>query len=109
VLTAGLFVRVQLPLGDPRNHVLIPERAIGTDLGQKYVLVANKDNVAEYRKVLLGSRTEDGLRVVVEGLSPDDSVIVNGMQHARPGVTVNPRQAESEKSTASLDSPAKAK
>ena len=105
ILTAGLFVRVRLPMGDPQPRVLVPERAIGTDQGQKYLLIVKRDNTVEYRKVTLGARHGDGLRVIEQGLSADDSVIVNGIQRARPGITVNPRPAEEQTTTAKRDSP----
>jgi len=92
-LIPGLFVRVQLPTSEPRNHVLIPDRAVGTDLGQKYLMVVDEKNVAQYRNVTLGVRTPDGLRIVEKGLSPGESIIVDGLQRARPGVTVDPHTA----------------
>jgi len=52
-------------------------------LNQKYVLALGKDNKLEYRAVKLGPMTE-GLRVVREGLQPGDSIVVNGLQRARP-------------------------
>jgi RND family efflux transporter MFP subunit len=91
--TPGLFARVRIPVGDKYQALLVPERAIGTDQGQKYVLAVNKENVVEYRAVKLG-RLHDGLRVIQDGLKPDDLVIVNGIQRARPGVSVTPQRTE---------------
>lgn len=91
--TPGLFARVRVPVGDKYQALLVPERAIGTDQGQKYVLAVNKENVVEYRAVKLG-RLHDGLRVIQDGLKPDDLIIVNGIQRARPGVPVTPQRAE---------------
>jgi RND family efflux transporter MFP subunit len=94
-LLAGLFVRVRVPLGEPRPALLVAERALGSDQGQRYLLVSNAQNVVEYRPVQIGSR--DGrLRVITDGLRPDDWVIVNGLQRVRPGVTVKPVQAPTE-------------
>jgi RND family efflux transporter MFP subunit len=89
--TPGLFVRVRLPFGEPRRGVLVTERAVGADQDRKYVLVVSDKNVVEYRQVKLGPVVE-GLRVVSEGLAPSDWVIVNGIQRARPGITVAPQR-----------------
>ena len=91
LLAPGLFVRVRLPLGPPRPAVLVTERAIGTDQDRKFVLVVNAQNVVEYRPVTLGAR-HGSLRVVLSGLGAEDWVVVNGVQRARPGVTVTPQR-----------------
>jgi RND family efflux transporter MFP subunit len=91
--TPGLFARVRVPVGDQYQAVMVPERAIGTDQGQKYLLAVNDKNVVEYRAVTLG-RLHDSLRVIQEGLKPSDLIIVNGIQRARPGLTVTPQRVE---------------
>ena len=73
--------------------MLVPDRAIGTDQGQKYLLAVNDKNVVEYRAVKMG-RLYDGLRVIQEGIKPGELVIVNGIQRARPGLTVDPQRVE---------------
>jgi RND family efflux transporter MFP subunit len=88
-LTPGLFVRLQLAGGAHYRGLLIQDRAVGTDLGKKFVYVVGADNAVEYRTVTLGPLS-DGLRVVQEGLKPGDRVIVNGLQRVRPGVKVAP-------------------
>jgi RND family efflux transporter MFP subunit len=88
-LTPGLFVRVRIPFGKPRQALMISERAIGTDQRQKYLLTVNKKNVAEYRPIKLGS-SQNGLRVIESGIQAEDRVIVNGLLRVRPGMTVNP-------------------
>src|SRR5262249_12399911 len=80
------FVRIKVEAGDPYKALLVSERAIGSDQGNKYVLVV-KDNKVEYRPVKTGV-FRDGLRVITEGVGPDDRVIVNGMARVRPGGTV---------------------
>jgi RND family efflux transporter MFP subunit len=87
----GQFVRVRVPIGDPKPGVLVVDRAIATDQDRKYVLVVNDKNVVEYRPVQLGA-IHGGLRAVTEGLAANDWVIVNGIQRARPGVTVAPQK-----------------
>jgi RND family efflux transporter MFP subunit len=93
LFTPGLFARVRVPVGDKYRAVMVPERAIGTDQGQKYLLAVNDKNVVEYRAVKLG-RLHDSLRVIQEGLKPGEQIIVNGIQRARPGVTVTPQRVE---------------
>ncbi len=85
--TPGLFARIKLVSLDAYDAVLIDERAIGTDLGKKYVLVLKPDSTLEYRPIELGPNV-DGLRVVEQGLKADDVVVVNGLQHVMPGIKV---------------------
>jgi RND family efflux transporter MFP subunit len=89
-LLPGYFVRVRLPLGPPEQALFVPEVAVGSDQGGRYVLVVNKDNVVEQRKVELGE-VVDGKRVVASGLKPDDRVIVAGLLRAVPGQKVDPQ------------------
>lgn len=85
----GLFARIRLPLRVTAGAVLVPESAIGTDLGGKYLLVVGSDNVVELRHVQLGQQ-EGTLRVINEGLEHGEQIIVAGIQRARPGLPVNP-------------------
>ncbi len=87
--TPGLFVRVRLVGGEDQESVLIEDRAVGTDLSKKFVLTLTADNRIEYRLVELGPEI-DGLRVVTRGLAPSDIIVVNGLQHVRPGQIVAP-------------------
>jgi RND family efflux transporter MFP subunit len=91
LLAPGLFVRVRMPMGPPRRSLLVTDRAIGTDQGNKFLYVVNDQSVAEYRAVKLGATTDDGLRVISEGLNANDRVIINGIQRVRPGLTVKPQ------------------
>lgn len=94
VFKPGLFARVQLPVSKPYEALLVSQLAIGTDQGQKYVMTVNDKGVAERRFVRLGPTQQDGLQVVSEGLQPQDWIIVNGLQRARPGKPVTPQRAE---------------
>ena len=85
--TPGLFARIKLVADDSYNAILIDERAVGNDLGKKFVLVLKPDSTVEYRPVTLGTRIE-GLRVVEEGLQPADTIVVNGLQHVMAGAKV---------------------
>ena len=86
--TPGLFVRLKLVSPRRYSAALVDDRAIGTDLGRKFVFVVNDQNVVEYRPVTTG-RAIEGLRVVTGGLETGDVVVVNGVQRIQPGVTVN--------------------
>ena len=88
-LVPGLFARVRLPVSAPENTVLVSERAIGTDQSQKFVLTVAKDNTVAYRSVKVGASV-DGKRVIRSGLKPGETIIVNGLQRVRPGMTVAP-------------------
>lgn len=87
--TPGLFARIRLVGGDGAETVLIEDRAVGTDLGKKFVLVLKGDNSLESRFVELGPEIE-GLRVVKQGLAAGDVIVINGLQHVHPGQTVAP-------------------
>ncbi len=89
-LSPGYFARVRVPIGDPHKALLITERALDTDQGQKIVYVLDKDNKVASRPVRLGA-LHDGLREITDGLKSGERVIVNGLQLVRPGVVVEPK------------------
>lgn len=90
-LIPGLFVRIRAPIGQPQQRLLVEKRAIGTDQRGDYLLVVNDKNVVEYRLVKLGLST-DGMRVIEQGVEADEWIVVNGLQRARPGATVDPER-----------------
>src|SRR5262249_30914230 len=104
--TPGLFARIKLVGGQERDTILIDERAVGTDLGKKFVLALKQDNTLEYRPVTLGANL-DGLRVVSQGLAAGDVIVVNGLQHVRPGAPVTPQRVamEANASVAQVSAP----
>jgi len=87
-LTPGLFVRLRLPGTATYRGVLVEDRAVGTDLDRRFVLVVGADKKVEARTVTLGPLV-DGLRVVREGLAAGELVVVNGLQRVRPGMQVD--------------------
>jgi multidrug efflux system membrane fusion protein len=89
--TPGLFARVRLVAGPATDTVLIDGRAIGTDLDKRFVLVLKSDHRVAYRQVELG-RKIGNLRVVRRGLERGDTIVVNGLQHIKPGAKVKPRR-----------------
>ena len=94
-LLAGMFIRMQIPTSGETDGLLVTDRAVGSDQGQKFVLLVGADGKVEQRNVTLG-QTVDGLRVVTNGLKPDDQVIVNGIMKARPGGQVKPENGKME-------------
>jgi RND family efflux transporter MFP subunit len=92
LLTPGLFVRVQLKGRGPYSALLIPDEAIGTDQSKRFVMVVDKEGLAQRRFITTG-RLYDGLRAVEEGLTPDDRVIVSGLMRVRPGMPVKIKEA----------------
>ena len=88
-LIPGLFAKVRVPISEPEATLLISEAAIGTDQSQKFVLTVGKDNTVNYRTVTLGGSYADK-RIVRGGISAGDEIIVKGLQHVRPGMTVAP-------------------
>lgn len=90
-LVPGQFVRVQLA-GAAADSLLVPEKAIGTDQGQRYVLVVRPDQQVEYRAVKIGASHADQ-RVIAAGLQAGEQVIVSGLMKIRPGMKVKPQAA----------------
>ena len=88
MLTPGLFARVRITGSGQYKALLLPDEAFGTDQTQRFAFVVNDQNTVEYRQVELGPMS-DGLRVVRNGLKPEDWVIVNGVQRVRPGAKVD--------------------
>lgn len=93
MLLPGMFVRVKLPLGSPREAPLVAERAITNDQGQTFVYIVDDQDQVQYRKVRLGRTTDDGLCVVEEGITSGDRVIVSGIQFAKQGEKVQVEEA----------------
>lgn len=90
VIYPGQTGRARLIGSGEYDAVLVPDDIIGTDQSRKFVLVVGEDNTAQMRFVTLGPLRDNGLRIIREGLSTDDTVIINGIQRARPGNPVTP-------------------
>lgn len=88
--TPGLFARLKLVGSGTYKATLVNDKAIGTDQSKKFVLVVGADSKALYREVKLGPMI-DGLRVVRQGLSGGETIVVNGLQRVRPGDAVTPQ------------------
>ena len=90
VLVPGNFVRVRVGAADEHDSVLVPDASLGSDQGGRYLLVLDKENVVEQRKVTIGPKVGD-LRVIENGLKPDDRIVVAGILRAIPGQKVDPQ------------------
>ena len=88
VLLPGMFVRLRVPL-DTAPALLVPNIALLSNQSGRYALVANEKDVVEVRQVKIGA-LDGSMRVVLEGLTPSDRVVVDGLQRARPGAVVKP-------------------
>jgi RND family efflux transporter MFP subunit len=89
-LLPGYFGRVRVPIGFPHQALLVSDRALDSDQGQKILYVVNEKNEVVSRPVRLGA-LHDGLREITDGLMSGERVIVNGLQQVRPGITVEPK------------------
>ncbi len=94
----GQFGRVRLIGSAPYEALLLPDTAIATDQSRKIVFVVKADDTVEAKAVTLGP-LDEGLRVIREGLKPDDRVIVDGLQRARVGAKVSPHPVPADSKT----------
>ncbi|MFG1391997.1 efflux RND transporter periplasmic adaptor subunit [Xanthobacter agilis] len=103
----GMFARIRLNSSDPHEVMVVPDAAIGTEQVKKFVYVVGPDNTVSQRFVTLGATVGDQ-RAILEGLTPQDVVVVNGLMRVRPGVTVTPQMADAPKADAPKADAAKA-
>jgi len=104
----GMFARIRLDSSAPFEALVVPDAAIGSEQVKKFVFVVGPENKIEQRFVTLGALV-DGQRVIREGLSKEDKVVVNGLMRVRPGVTVNPQVADAGAAGAPAGAPQQAK
>src|SRR5580693_4440401 len=92
-LLPGFFARIRVPTAvGATADFIIPDRVIGEDQAGKYVLVVNKDNVVEQRRITVGQLLVGGLRVIATGLTADDRVVLTTNGKAVPGGKVVPKE-----------------
>jgi multidrug efflux system membrane fusion protein len=89
LLSPGMFVRIRVPISPSHQAILISQDAVGTDQNLNFVYVVDQDNKVVRRDVTLGT-IHDNLQVIDKGLQPDERLVITGVQHVRPGMTVNP-------------------
>jgi len=88
-LIPGLFAKIKLVGSASYNGILIDDKAVGTDLNNKFVLVVDDKQQLQYRPVTLGEKV-GGLRIVTSGLKATETIVVNGLQRVRPTMQVTP-------------------
>lgn len=86
-LLPGQHIKVNLRDKNAKDVIVIPRRAVQTDLEGDFAMVMTDGNVAERRNVKLGPQVEQGI-IINEGLEQDDTVITQGLQRVRNGVEV---------------------
>ncbi|MBV9457546.1 MAG: efflux RND transporter periplasmic adaptor subunit [Bradyrhizobium sp.] len=101
----GYFVRVRVPYDQQSEALLVPDTALGSDQGGRYVLVVAADNAVEQRKVEIGPIEDGALRVIETGLKPDDRVVIAGLLKAIPGQKVDPQLQKIEAPMADASKP----
>lgn len=87
LMSPGFFARVRIPGSGDYEAMLVRDTAIGSDQGRPFVYVVGADGKAVARSVVTGP-LEEGLRIVREGLKPEDRVVINGLMSVRPGQPV---------------------
>ncbi|OBZ94896.1 hemolysin secretion protein D [Pararhizobium polonicum] len=90
VLQPGLFGRVEVRASNPYRGILVPDEAVGSDQDQRVVYVVADDGSFTTKPVRIGPRLY-GYRVIREGLTGDETLVVNGLTRLRPGVIVDPK------------------
>ena len=91
-LLPGFFVRVRMPLGlGEREALIVPDQVISEDQAGKYLLVVNKDDTVEQRRITTGSLLPGSLRVIDKGLNADDRVVISTNGRAIPGRKIVPK------------------
>jgi len=95
-IRSGSFARIKLAANSIKEEVIVPDRAIGTDLKNRFVLAVDKNNTLQYKRVEVGERY-GRLRVITSGLQKGDVIAINGPARVGPGMPITP-------STVTIDS-----
>ncbi|MEM7505800.1 MAG: efflux RND transporter periplasmic adaptor subunit [Pseudomonadota bacterium] len=91
LLTPGLFARLRIIGSGEYEALLLPDSVILSDQARKIVMVVDEEGTVSARVVKPGALFR-GMRVIREGLTAEDRVVVNGVQRARPGGKVDPQE-----------------
>jgi len=93
LFSPGLFAQVRVPRVGPYPALLLPDDAILADQAGRIVYVLNAEGLVEPRSVEIG-QMEQGLRVILAGLTAEDRVIVGGLMRVRPGAPATPQEVD---------------
>ena len=91
-ITPGQFGRVRVPMSQMHPTMLVPDAAVVTDQAVKLLFTVSQDGTVVPKQVELGPVTDDNLRIIRSGITPDDAIIINGVLRARPGQKITPEQ-----------------
>ena len=89
-LLPGLFVQIRVAISDPAPQLTIPDTAVQYDQIGSYVLIVDQQNKVNLQRVVLGG-LEKGRRAILQGIKPEEQIIVGGLQNATPGNLVAPQ------------------
>jgi RND family efflux transporter MFP subunit len=92
IFTPGMFARVRVPASPAYEALVVPDAAVGTEQTRKYLLVVDSSDTVRQKYITLGQVAPDGLRVIKDGIAPDDRVVISGLMQARPGMKVRPQE-----------------
>ncbi len=93
ILQPGLFGRINVPGSLPYQGILIPDEAIASDQNRRIVYVVDGEGRVSTKEVQPGPKI-DGYRVIRDGLTGDETIVIKGLVRVRPGVTVKPQLVE---------------
>jgi RND family efflux transporter MFP subunit len=94
LMMPGMAVRLRLTVGEPYEALLVTDRALMVERGSKHVYVLEDEKKVALRRVTIGQLQADGLRVIIDGLKKNDSVVVGGHSLIRPGAVIVPKRIE---------------
>ena len=103
MLTPGMFARIRIPIGRPRTALMVPEAALGSDQGSRYLFVVNAENKAMRLSAEVGLLDGDLREIVAvkaagesasRSLEADEQIVVRGIQRVRSGIEVAAKAAD---------------
>ena len=89
-LKPGSYISVTMPYEEIKEGILVHDASIGTDQLGKYLYVVNDSAKVEYRRITAGPLVDDTLRLVTEGLGPDERYVTKALLKVRNGMSVTP-------------------
>jgi RND family efflux transporter MFP subunit len=91
ILRPGMFARVRAVTGVAKNALLVPQRSVIEAQGSYSVVIVDANNQASIRPVKTGNRVGQ-MWVITDGVKAGEQVIAEGMQKAKEGALVRPKQ-----------------
>lgn len=100
LLEPGMFGKARLMGSAEHEAIMVPDNIIGTNQSLRFVYVLGADNIVTAKNITLGPLHSNGLRIVRDGITPEDKLITNNIQKIRPGIAVTPMEISLEKNKA---------